>query len=49
MELITTPPFSPISSDHAPSPPHRITLKLGQNIEHGPYDGSPANQGAAAP
>ena len=45
----TATPSSSTSSDHAPSPPHRIAFKLGKNIEHGPYDGSPANQGAAAP
>ncbi|KAH9983725.1 hypothetical protein BJV77DRAFT_966630 [Russula vinacea] len=39
----------PTSSDHVPSPPHQIALKLGQNIEHGLYDGSPVNQGAATP
>ncbi|KAH9985268.1 hypothetical protein BJV77DRAFT_1033451 [Russula vinacea] len=28
----------PNSKRPRPSPPHRIALKLGQNIEHGPYD-----------
>ena len=41
----TTPPSFSTSSDHVPLPPHQIAFKLSKNIGHGPYDGSPANQG----
>jgi hypothetical protein len=44
----TTTPHPP-SSDRTPPPSYPINLKLGKNIEQQPYDGSPANQGAAAP
>ena len=38
----------PPSIDNMPSPTPQITLKLGKNIEHGSYNGSPENQGTAA-
>ena len=51
LSATATPHHPPpqLQADHTPSPPHWIAFKLSKNIEHGPYDGSPANQGAAAP
>ena len=43
----TTPP--PPSSGRAPLTTAPIAFKVSKNIEHGSYDQSPANQGAAAP
>ena len=45
----THPIQHPTHSDRSPPPTARIGPKLGRNIEHWWYDGSPANRSAAIP
>ena len=45
----TQPIQLPTHSDRSPLPTARIGPKLGRNIEHWWYDGSPANRSAAIP
>ena len=45
----TQPIKHPTHSDRSPPPTARIGPKLGKNIKHWWYDGSPANRSAAIP
>ena len=45
----TQPIQLPTHSDHSPPPTARIGPKLGRNIEHWWYDGSPVNRSTAIP
>ena len=44
--LSATQHINPTSSECTPSPTPQISPKLGRNIEHWWYDGSPMNQSA---